>query len=138
MTVEPGEPRTGARRHMLAILFLLLGLGLIAAAASQAVSVHAFLRAAVSADATVVALNAGGSHPQIEFTAASGEKVSYPQGGLVFGYRPGDRVRVYYDARDPARTAQIDSPGALWFVPMILSAIGAISLLAGLQGILRF
>ncbi len=83
-----------------------------------------FVKNAARAPGIVSALNAGGSHPQIEFVSQAGTAVSYPQGGLIFGYRTGDAVQVLYRPADPRRTACIDSFGALWFLP-ILFALGS-------------
>ncbi|WP_323048561.1 DUF3592 domain-containing protein [Paraburkholderia sp.] len=60
-----------------------------------------FLDSAVAVPGRVVALNAGGSHPQIEFTNKTGERISYPQGGWIAGYKVGDKVTVLY--LDPCR-----------------------------------
>jgi hypothetical protein len=49
---------------------------------------------AAVADGIVTKLNAGGAHPEIEFTTPDGQTVSYPQGGMIGGYKPGDHVRV--------------------------------------------
>jgi hypothetical protein len=79
-------------------------------------------------------LNAGGTHPQIQFTTPAGDRVSYPQGGLIFGYEPGQTVRVLFEAHDPKGTAQIDAIGALWFDSIGLSFVGLIALLVGVMG----
>jgi len=113
-------------------LFILIGGGLLVAAGVIGVRKREFIRKAATADGVVVSLNASGSHPQIEFTAASGQKIAYPQGGFIFGYRPGDRVRVLYNPDDPVRTACVDAFGALWFTPLILCMIGIVCVVAGL------
>jgi hypothetical protein len=113
-----------------ALVLIVIGAGLVFAGAATAVSRRSFSRTATSATGVVTRLNAGGSHPEIEFETASGTKITYPQGGLVFGYRPGQEVRVLYDPQDPAKTACVARLGALWFVPLILSGIG-IALLTG-------
>lgn len=73
-----------------------------------------FLDQAVTAPGRVVALNAGGSHPQIEFTNSRGELVSYPQGGWIGGYKVGDTVTVLYLENSPNPQATIDRFGAIW------------------------
>lgn len=78
-----------------------------------------------------MALNAGGSHPQIRFVTADGTAVSYPQGGLIFGYRPGDRVQVLFHPADPAGTATLDAVGSLWFTALLLGGLGVLCLAAG-------
>jgi hypothetical protein len=105
------------------IPFILVGVALLAAAVAVAISVRAFTRDAERSDGVVTRLNAGGSHPQIEFTTASGRKISYPQGGLIFGYQSGQKVRVLYRATDPEQSARIDAIGALWATPVMLGIV---------------
>jgi hypothetical protein len=114
------------------VLVIVIGLGLILAAAGVAVSVRSFTRKAATAEGVVVRLNAGGSHPQIEFTTGSGQKVSYPQGGLICCYRAGERVRVLYETDRP-NDARLNTFGALWFTPLILLLVGTFLVLGGLS-----
>ena len=86
------------------LLILLVGAGALAGAAWLAVEQGRFLKVAQRAPGEVVALNAGGSHPQIRFEGSTGEAISYPQGGLIWGYREGMQVEVLYDPADPRRT----------------------------------
>ena len=110
-----------------------VGAGLLLAAAVTAISVRTFRKAASEAEGLVVHLNAGGSHPQIEFTAASGEKVSVPQAGFIWGLHTGDKVHVLYDQARPAASARLDAVGNLWFLPLLLSFIGAAFVVTGLS-----
>ncbi|WP_241151993.1 DUF3592 domain-containing protein, partial [Pseudomonas viridiflava] len=73
-----------------------------------------FLADAQRAEGHVSALNSGGSHPQIEFTDATGRVISYPESGLIFGYEAGDSVTVRYRPENPSGTAIIEDRGALW------------------------
>lgn len=104
---------------------ILIGIGvvLLIGAGITGYSQYRFVQSAQVAQGSVVALNAGSSHPEIEFTDASGSIVRYPQGGFIFGYRVGDSVAVLYDPLDP-RHAVIDTPGALWFTPGLLALLG--------------
>jgi Protein of unknown function (DUF3592) len=115
------------------LAFACVGLLLLCLAAWSASATRSFIRTATSAEGQVVALNAGGSHPQIRFTTPAGQVISYPQGGLIFGYRSGDVVRVLFDAGDPAGTATIDSAGALWFRALLFCGLGA---LFGITGVM--
>lgn len=108
-----------------ALIFIPLGLCLLCLTFWLVEHRLGFLAQAQRAEGHVSALNAGGSHPQIDFTDAKGETISYPESGLIFGYQVGDPVTVFYRAEAPASTAIIADRGALW---------GA-SLLAGLFGI---
>ncbi len=115
------------------ILFIVVGIGLLVVAIAVGVSINAFISKAVAAEGKVVEVRFGGSHPQIEFTSATGQRISYPQGGFIFGYKLGDRVRVLYDPAEPLNSACINEFGALWFTPLILSIIG---LFCGVSGLL--
>ncbi|CAG9269044.1 conserved hypothetical protein [Paraburkholderia unamae] len=92
----------------------IIWLGCIYGLIASLYSTHEFLHVANKAPGVVVALNADGSHPQIEFTNKRGDHISYPQGGLIFGYRIGDSVTVLYleNSRNPRAT--IDQFGAVW------------------------
>jgi hypothetical protein len=65
----------------------------------------------------VAKLNAAGSHPEIVFTAFSGQQVHYPQGGLVWGWRVGDTVPVRYDPANPERDPCVEKVTAIWTAP---------------------
>ncbi len=108
---------------------LLLGL-------RSALGTRRFLRGATRAEGSVTTLNAGGSHPQICFVLPDGRVVSYPQGGFVFGYRPGERVRVLFDPADPADSATVDAIGAVWFWSILLGGLGMTLLAAGVTVVL--
>ncbi|MDG9782339.1 DUF3592 domain-containing protein [Metapseudomonas otitidis] len=114
-------------------LFALLGLALLAAMAINASSRMGFLQSALVADGAVVALNAGGSHPEIAFTDSTGARVSYPQGGLIFGYQVGQPVKVHYQANDPSGSAVVDDFGALWGTAALLGVLGAVFTATGLM-----
>ncbi|QCI11880.1 DUF3592 domain-containing protein [Pseudomonas putida] len=119
MAETPSSPRGDLLR---ALIFIPLGLCLLYLTLWLVEDRLSFLSQAHRAQGSVSALNAGGSHPQIDFTDATGRVVSYPESGLIFGYAVGDRVGVFYRPEAPAATAMINDRGALW---------GA-SLLAGL------
>jgi len=114
-----------------AIVFLAVGAGLLVAAVVAGIAIRGFVGRAASAPGVVSHLNAGGSHPEIEFTTASGERISYPQGGLIFGYRPGQKVRVLYGQENPRGTARMDAFGALWFAPLMLLVLGLALIVGG-------
>lgn len=114
---------------MVKVTFLVVGVILLGVAAVVGLSVRRFTHAAASAEGAVVRLNAGGSHPQVDFVTAAGDRVSYPQGGLIFGARVGDKVRVLYMPDEPLSTARVDTFGSLWFVPLLLLAIGVVMLI---------
>lgn len=121
------------QKVMLSALFAVIGIGLLVIAAVTGMAKRSFARNAARAQGVVVRLNAGGSHPEIEFADVSGQRISYPQGGLIFGYRPGDKVNVLYLPNDPRRTACLDTFGALWFVPSLLAIMGVLFVIAGVM-----
>lgn len=99
------------------------------------VETRALVSISLRTDGTVIALNAGGSHPQISFMTGNGELISYPQGGLIFGFRPGDKVKVLFDPADPIGTATIDAFGAVWFVPLIATGLAIVFLILGVMSL---
>lgn len=114
-------------------VFTLVGAALLIGAVWSSVMTGYFIAHAKTAEGVVVGLNAGGSHPQIEFTSAEGQKVSFPQGGLIFGYRVGDRVKVKYIPAGSIKSVSLEAFGALWFAPLILLVLGGIFILVGRQ-----
>jgi hypothetical protein len=102
----------------------LVGLSLLVIAGYMAYWRYEFLPQAQRAPGVVTKLNAGGSHPEIEFTSADNQVISYPQGGVIFGYEVGQPVQVLYLAEDPKMTAVIEDRGALWGIPVSLSFMG--------------
>ncbi len=117
---------------MKGLVFAAIGVTLLIAAMIAMVGVQRFRDTAASADGVVERLNAGGSHPQIRFTTDSGASISYAQGGLIFGYRPGDPVRVMYRPDRPQATARLDSIGAMWAMPLLLGLLGSGFAIGGL------
>ncbi|HUB08214.1 MAG TPA: DUF3592 domain-containing protein [Myxococcales bacterium] len=109
-----------ARLRAIAPWLVAVGCGLVALVTG--LSQAAFVSRAATAHGVVTRLDAGGSHPEIAFEVG-GRRFEYPQGGLIFGYRPGDAVAVLYDPANPAH-ACLESAGALWFVPGLMTAIG--------------
>lgn len=110
------------------IVFALLGLAMLASTFFTARSTVAFLSTASRASGIVSALIAGGSHPQITFQTESGQQISYTQGGLIWGFAPGDAVTVLYATENPAQTATIDEIGAIWFSAIVQGLIGTMML----------
>ncbi|WP_338523534.1 DUF3592 domain-containing protein [Pseudomonas batumici] len=114
------------------LLFALIGIGLLGITVDLALERRELLAHAETADGIVSHLNAGGSHPEIAFTTRSGEKISYPQGGIIFGYQQNQPVRVYYLPEQPAGSAVVDDLGALWGASGLLGCLGLVFIIAGL------
>ncbi|MCO8325626.1 DUF3592 domain-containing protein (plasmid) [Burkholderia cenocepacia] len=101
-----------------------IGVAFLITAAIIGWSTRGFLQTAIAVPGEVVSLNAGGSHPQIEFVTKAGERVSYPQGGMIYGTKVGDKVTVLYQPEAPARTATIDKLGAVWNWTLMAAIFG--------------
>lgn len=50
--------------------------------------------------------------------------VSYPEGGIIFGYQPGQMVEVFYDPEHPSRDPVISDLGAVWGSATFAGLIG--------------
>jgi Protein of unknown function (DUF3592) len=114
------------------ILFTGAGVVLIGGSMAAIAITYRFTQTAVAVPGVVTKLNAGGSHPEIKFTTQTGEPIEYAQNGLIFGYRPGDAVRVLYQPGEP-RSAMIDTIGAKWGFPLMFLVMGGVFL-----GVSRF
>jgi Protein of unknown function (DUF3592) len=94
-------------------LFALVGIVIIIGVLVSANNIRNFMKNSFSAKGTVVALNAGGSHPKIKFTTQEDKEIEYSQNGLIFGYQVGDEVMILYNPQNP-QDASINTFGALW------------------------
>lgn len=113
------------------MIFIVIGVIVLLFALVQIWQNYKFINRASSATGTVSSLNAGGSHPEIDFQTDNGQKISYPQGGLIFGYKVGDQITVLYDVNDP-NNASINSFGALWGFVLLEALLGIIFVAVGL------
>jgi hypothetical protein len=111
--------------------FVVLGVGLLVGGVFAYRSTRAFLSSAVPAEGTIVAYAESRSsegdlayYPIISFAPKDGPKVEFQSetGGSRRGPL-GERVEILYDPRNPHR-AEIRSFLALWFVPLLLLALG--------------
>ena len=112
------------RRWLKVVVFTLVGVALMVGAVWAADSTRRFVARAVAVPGTVIQLNAGGAHPEVRFTTATNQVIDYPQGGMIWGYRVGDRVDVLYDPDDPAQPT-INTRGALWGFTAMNFLLGA-------------
>jgi hypothetical protein len=118
-------------------LLIAVGLILCVFAVLSGIRVTRFIRESESADGVVIKLNAGSSHPQIRFTTIAGQEIEYPQGGFIYGYHTGDRVRVRYKREAPFQTARLDTFAALWGTSMFLAVLATVCILAGFSALKR-
>ena len=112
-------------------VFAVVGLGLAIGVVAWTVSTAQFIKTAGHAPGIVSKLNAGGSHPEIVFTAASGQVVSYPQGGMIGGYKTGQHVSVLYNPHNPRLDPCLDTWAALWLDKLMLLGMGLVFLCIG-------
>lgn len=118
-----------------AISFVVVGIGFLIAAAIHVQSTREFLHSSILVPGRVVKLNSGGSHPEIEFITQTGERISYPQGGLIFGMKVGDDVQVHYLSAAPSLSPTVDKFGAIWDTVIYLTFMGCAAIIAGLQNL---
>ena len=83
----------------------------------------------------MVALKAGGSHPQVAFVTKTGERISYPQGGIISGMKVGDKVTVLYPPEAPSVKPTVDRFGAVWDVTLTTLFIGVVGIVAALTNL---
>ncbi|PCE21534.1 DUF3592 domain-containing protein [Burkholderia ubonensis] len=118
-----------------AVSAILIGIGMLIGAAISVGPTRAFLQTSIVVPGRVVWLNAGGSHPQIEFTTRAGETVSYPQGGMISSKKVGQRVAVRYLPDAPARSACVDEFTAVWNLTIVLACGGLFTIVCGLSNL---
>jgi len=119
------------------LFFSLIGIGLLAIAFHLFTERQDFLSRAQRADGVVSALNAGGSHPQVSFDTATGERFSYAQGGFIHGYEVGQPVQVLYLPERAQASAVVEDRGALWGLPVALALMGLTFALGGVLYLFR-
>lgn len=107
-----------------ALLGMVTSIALLIISGYMGLARQDFLSRADAAPGKVASLNAGSAHPQIEFAAADGKTYSYPQGGMIYGYRAGQAVEVLYLQKAPQLTAVINDAGAIWGPAVLIGLIG--------------
>ena len=120
-----------------AFTVIAIGIALLVATSLTAMNTRHFVFSSVVVPGRVVALNAGGSHPEVAFVTRRGERLSYPEGGFIFGMKVGDVVQVRYAEDEPLQSATLDKVGTIWFGPILLALLGGGFLAAGLSSWLR-
>lgn len=110
-----------------ALVFALVGAAVLLGSLAWTGAAWWFGYTADQSPGVVVRLNAGGSHPEVLFMGADGQPVEYPQNGLVWGYRVGDRVTVLFDPARPRR-AVVDAFGARYGFAVLGAVLGAVFL----------
>ncbi|MCA8017965.1 DUF3592 domain-containing protein [Burkholderia metallica] len=114
---------------------IVIGMGLLVAAAISAQSTREFLRTSIVVPGLVVKLNAGGYHPEIQFTTKTGQQISYPQGGIVTKVELGQRVEVRYQADDPDGSATMNVFAAIWDSTIVFAFLGVVAIVCGIMNL---
>ncbi|RQS88118.1 MULTISPECIES: DUF3592 domain-containing protein [Burkholderia cepacia complex] len=114
---------------------IVIGVGLLVAAAISAQSTREFLRTSIVVPGLVVKLNAGGYHPEIQFTTKTGQQISYPQGGIVTKVELGQRVEVRYQADDPDGSATMNVFAAIWDSTIVFAFMGVVAIVCGIMNL---
>jgi hypothetical protein len=113
--------------------FPILGAGLLILAIASAAFTYRFIQAASRTEGEVVKLSPSRAHPTIRFTPAGEPSTEFSGSGFI-NYGVGDRLTVLYvkDPESPSRyQTNIDTPGALWFFPLLLTWLGGGFILGG-------
>lgn len=119
--------------HILPLIFLLIGLGLLAGCAYLIRKTRLFLERAMETPGRVVEMRAvsdsdGTTHmPVVEFTAPSGDRAQFESGfsSSPPSYRVGDAVTVLYDPQN-FKDARIRSFLSLWIAPLLFGVLGGV------------
>jgi len=80
----------------------------------------------------VVKLNAGGFHPEIEFTTNDGRRMSFP-GSTTVRTEVGDRIEVRYRPSEP-RDAMVNNVFSVWGTHVYITGFSLIFIIGGLYG----
>lgn len=113
-------------------------LGTFVAVAFSIVSTVQFINNSNLAQGVVIDAPNGGSHPIIQFTTNRGQKIIYPQGGLVFGKTKGRSVTVRYDVKDPKKRVNVNEVAAIWSITSFLTILALGSGAMGIVTLLPF
>jgi hypothetical protein len=118
-----------------AISIVVIGIGLLVAAAISAHSTREFIRTSIVVPGHVVKLNAGGYHPQIEFVTREGEHVTYPQSLFISRMKVGDQCEVRYLPDNPIPTATLNRLDGVWSAVIFLAVMGCGFIVCGLMNL---
>ncbi|VWB54630.1 hypothetical protein BLA23254_02498 [Burkholderia lata] len=112
-----------------------IGVSLLIASAINAQSTREFLKTSILVPGFVVKLDAGGYHPEIQFTTRTGQQISYRQGGIVTKVELGQRVEVRYQADDPDGSATMNVFAAIWDSTIVFTSIGVVAIVCGIMNL---
>jgi hypothetical protein len=115
------------QQQFIGYLFPIIGGVLSIGAIASGIWTYRFIQMASRAEGTVIKLNAGRAHPEIQFLpAGESQPVTFSGSGSI-SYGIGDKVKVLY-IKDPTIPAgysySVDTPGSLWFGTGIMTMLG--------------
>ncbi|WP_250517418.1 DUF3592 domain-containing protein [Caballeronia sp. INDeC2] len=93
-----------------------------------------FVRTSEVVSAKVIALNAGGKHPQVVFTTPDGQRISVPASSFFHSVEVGDTVEMRYDPREP-QIAEMNTLFGVWGIQLVFGWLSACLILGGLLGL---
>ncbi|WP_322045255.1 DUF3592 domain-containing protein [Paraburkholderia sp. J67] len=93
-----------------------------------------FLGSSLTSEGIVVKTPFGPHHPEIAFTAQSGEQIKFSGNGLIT-LNVGDRVSVRYIHDAPRSSAQVDKFWSIWDGSVTYWGMAALWTIAGLRNI---
>lgn len=117
-------------KKIASLVFIIFGILLLAGNLMLALNTRDFIRTAEVAKGIVIDTKYGKFHPEIKFTAANHEVVTFRQGGLNKGYRINEVVEVLYDSGQ-IRDSRLNEFWALWGFHIVFLAMGLVFLVSG-------
>jgi hypothetical protein len=124
------------QQQIIGALFPVIGVVLSIGAIVSGILTYRFIQMASRAEGTVIKLNAGRAHPEIQFLPAGESQVVKFSGSGAIDLGVGDKVGVLY-IKDPALPSgysySVDTPGSLWFGTGILTFLGTTFSIVGWQ-----
>ncbi|SHF24710.1 DUF3592 domain-containing protein [Pedobacter caeni] len=117
-------------KKIASLVFIVLGILLLAGNLILSLNTQKFIRAAEVAKGIVIDTKYGKFHPEIKFTAANHEVVSFRQGGLNKGYNLDEEVEVLYGSGQ-IKDSRVNDFWALWGMHIIFLVIGLVFLVSG-------
>lgn len=122
-TLPRDPPRQTRPRVPLALLSLAVATAFLAAAAFAVQASRDFLRDSTLVPSQVIALNAGGYHPQVAFDTRAGEHFDLPMSAST-PVAVGEHVEVRYLPAEPQATAQLNTFALNWGPSIFLGFMG--------------
>ncbi len=124
------------QQQFIGYLFPIIGVVLSLGAMASAIWTYRFIQMASRAEGTVINVNLGRAHPEIQFLPAGESRPVKFTGSGSINYGVGDKVNVLYikDSTIPAGyDYSVDTPGSLWFATGLMTILGTTFSIVGWQ-----